>query len=221
MVQTSLNIFDLGVILVIGLSALMSFFRGFTREVLSLGAWIIASIVTLYAFPQVSEWIQPQVKNPMVASGLASIGVFLITLVVISIMSSILLKFMKSSSEIGMIDNIMGLIFGGARGVLLVTIGYFIMTLVMTEKDYPAWVSQAATRPYIARSARWLAGLAPSYLEELMHSTGDKGDDADGAPVIKKSTAKTTKPAINDDGANLPSFEDLQQRLREENEKTK
>ncbi len=51
MVQTSLNIFDLVVFGILGLSALLSFFRGFVREVLSLGAWVGASLITLYAFP--------------------------------------------------------------------------------------------------------------------------------------------------------------------------
>ena len=218
MVQTSLNIFDLGVIIIVGLSALMSFFRGFTREILSLGAWIIASIVTLYAFPHVSHWIEPQVKNTMVASGLASIGVFLVTLVLISIVSGVFLKFMKSGSEVGALDNIMGLLFGAARGLLLVTISYFIMTLVLTEKDYPEWVTKAATRPYIARSAHWLASLAPDYLAALMQDEKNADSHDEALHKIHPMKKLDSAPTVEDSTPNVPSFDDLQRRVREENE---
>ena len=78
MVETSLNMFDLVVLVVVGLSALLSFFRGFIREVLSLGAWVGAALITLYAFPQVTEYIRPKVNSDLVASGLASMGTFIV-----------------------------------------------------------------------------------------------------------------------------------------------
>ena len=122
MVEASLNIFDLGVIIVIGLSALLSFFRGFVREVLSLGAWLGAGIITLYSFPAVSKWLLPQVKSEMVASGLASMGVFICSLILLSILLGVLLKFLKPGSEVGFLDNFIGLFFGLARGVLVVSV---------------------------------------------------------------------------------------------------
>ena len=47
MIETSFNLFDTIVVVTIILSALLSFFRGFVREVLSLGAWVGASIITV------------------------------------------------------------------------------------------------------------------------------------------------------------------------------
>jgi membrane protein required for colicin V production len=180
MVETSFNLFDLIVLAVVGLSALLSFFRGFIREILSLGAWIGAAIITLYAFPHAAEYVQPQVNSPVIASGLAAMGTFLCALIVISIINRVLLKYVKTGSDVGLFDNILGLAFGVARGVLLLSIAYFMMGLVLREDDYPEWVQTAKSRPYVEKSAKWLAQVAPNYLNDL---TPLKDKDSEDAPA--------------------------------------
>lgn len=167
MVETSLNMFDLVVLAVVGLSALLSFFRGFIREVLSLGAWVGASLITLYTFPQVTEWIRPKVNSDLVASGLASMGTFMVALIGISIFTRLIGKYVKSGSDVGVMDNLLGMTFGAARGILLVAIGYFIMSTVIAEKDYPDWIKTAVSKPYVEKAATWLAEVAPDYMEDL------------------------------------------------------
>ena len=217
MVQTSLNVFDLIVLIIVGLSGLLSFYRGFVREIVSLGAWLGASLLTLYLFPKVGAGLEPQLKNAAAASGLAATGVFLISLLVFSIMSGFIIKFFKSGSEIGFLDNLAGLFFGIVRGILMVAIGYFVFSLVTSEKDYPDWVKQSASRPYVAKVARGLAKIAPTYLHELI----------DKKPEIKPDNSKPItlpdNPTNKDDAAvsqeKVPSIEDLQKQMREENEK--
>lgn len=223
MVQTAFNIFDLGVVIILLLSGLLSFYRGFLREVMSLGSWIGASVIALYAFPSVSAWLKPQVKSDMAAAGLASIGVFFIALVFISIISGMFLKYLKPSGEIGFFDNLVGLAFGVARGVLLIAIAYLVMDKILTEKNFPDWVKEARTREYVAEAAQTLEKIAPNYLAEM---TGEKTEESDTPteeekpgnrfdPItIKRGPEKSDKPNLG-----LPTMEELQQRIREENEK--
>lgn len=217
MVETSLNLFDLGVLVIVGLSALLSFFRGFIREVLSLGAWVGAAVITLYWFPEVAKWMQPHVKNTMVASGLAAMGTFMFALVIISIINSLLLKYVKTGSDVGLLDNALGLAFGVARGVLLIAIAYFIMTVVMSEKDYPDWVKTAVTRPYVENAAKWISQIAPNYLDEMTPLKDDKKDPVkDSEPnVIERqfvpddSTDEDAEPSEH-----WESLEQLQERMK-------
>jgi membrane protein required for colicin V production len=229
MIESSFNILDLIVLIVIGLSAMLSFFRGFLREVMSLGTWIAASIIALYLFPTASKLIEPHVKSAVIASGLASIGVFFIALISISIASGLLLKFIKPSKDVGILDNLIGLCFGVARGVLIVAIAYFIATIVIVEKDMPDWVQEAKSRPYIAKAAKAVAKLTPSYLDAITakgkHAAADdkKSGEKKFDDVLKKLDASHDKKSDASDDASpsaaLPSMEDLQQRIREENEK--
>ncbi len=166
-VHTSMNIFDLGVIAVLGLSALLSFFRGFIREVLSLGAWVGATIITLYLFQHVAENLGPHVKDRGVAGALAALGIFMVALIIISIFNSILLRYVKTGSEVGLLDNGLGLVFGMLRGALLVALAYFIMTITMAPRDYPPAIRTAKSQPYVEQAAATLAQFAPKYLREL------------------------------------------------------
>lgn len=215
MVETSMNIFDLGVLVIVGMSALLSFFRGFAREILSLGAWVIASLITLYHFPTVAEWIEPQVKSPTIASGLASMGVFFISLIILNIITGMLVKYIKPGNEIGSIDNIVGLLFGAARGTLIVAVMYFVMTLIIAEKDYPEWVKQAHSRPYVERSARWVASVAPDYVSAIAE------DDRDAREIklenVKKNAKQKAEKLKETADDSVASFEELQRRVREEN----
>lgn len=166
MVETQLNIFDSAVLVVIFLSTLMAFFRGFVKEVLSLGAWVGSALITLYFFPDVASWLKPHFKNPIVATGFATLGTYITALVSISIVNSIILRYVKAGSDVGMLDNMLGLVFGFARGAFIVSLGFLMMTFVVNKENYPIWVEEAITRPYVEHGAETLAKLAPRYLSD-------------------------------------------------------
>ncbi len=171
MVEASFNIFDAGVITIVGLSALMSFMRGFIKEILSLGAWLGASVITAYAFLDVAEMIKPQINNAMVAGFIAAALTFFTALICISIINTVLLQYLKRGSEVGLLDNGLGLVFGAARGALLVSLGYFIISFVIAEKDFPPWLANAKTKPYVAKGGELLTRLAPEYLQLMSEET--------------------------------------------------
>jgi len=222
MADITLNMVDLGVLTVIGLSGLMAFFRGFVREFISLASWVGASYVTLRTLPIVNQYLEPQVGSPVIATGIAAVAIFFITLILISIVTGLFLKLLKPAAKAGLFDNLLGLCFGVARGTLIVAIAYYIMGIVIVENDFPKVVKDAQSRPYIAKAAQWVGALTPKALDAI---TDKKPINTE---ALKNSAAKVVKAL--DDGAatlpdddtptsNLPSFEDLQQRLREENEK--
>ena len=227
-----LTIFDFGVFAIVGLSALLSFFRGIVREMFSLGAWFGAGIIALYTFPRVAVVLGHSIVNKTIASGLAALLAFMLAMMAISMISRVLLKFIKSGSDIGLLDHGVGLLFGLARGVLVVAIGYFIFTLSTNQNEYPAWVKSATTRPYVAHAATAVSHMAPSYIDELMKPSSPKEADDDEAddtidpktgnskpsPIVerfmekdaKDAPAEAKKPAASD----WPSANDLKQRIK-------
>src|SRR3954451_23569891 len=81
---TILDIILLGVMLV---SALLAMIRGFMREVLSIAAWVIAAVATLYALPRLGPLAKQYFANlPDIAStAIVGVGVFLGTLLLVSV----------------------------------------------------------------------------------------------------------------------------------------
>lgn len=167
MIDAQLTYFDLAVIGVMLLSCLFAFFRGFVKEILSLGAWIGAGIITLYYFRDVAEMIKPHVKTEMVAGGLATLGLYVISLLVFSIVNSMIVRMMKESGDIGILDNSLGLLFGAFRGAFVISLAYFLMMTVVNKENEPEWLKNAHTKKYAERGAVILGKAAPDYLVEL------------------------------------------------------
>src|SRR5438067_6485977 len=61
------TLLDLIVIGVMLISALLAMVRGFTREVLSIAAWVAAAAAALLLFQHVQPFLEPYIKNPTVA----------------------------------------------------------------------------------------------------------------------------------------------------------
>lgn len=207
-----MNVFDLGVLGILGMSALLSFFRGFVREILSLGAWVGASIITLYCFEDVTAWIAPHVENEKAAAAVAALGTFMVALVGISIINSILMKFLKTGAEIGLLDNGMGLLFGVARGILVVGVAYFIMTIVLPEeKDRPVWVREAKTKPYVEDAAILISRVAPEYIDSPLKDA----ETSENMPVLDSIMGDGVPDEEPESSNNWQSMEELQDRMRD------
>ncbi len=199
--------FDFAVFAILGISAILSFYRGLVREMLSLGAWVGAGIFTLYAFPSVAVRLGHSIHNQTIASGFAALLTFLGALIAISMLGRLLLKFVKSGPDIGLLDNGMGLLFGLARGALVIAIGYFIFTIaVPKEKDYPDWMKGAISRPYVAHAALVVSKMAPSYLEEIAGTKRLKVDKDSVHDAIKSITPE--EDVANDLADTLPENEE-------------
>lgn len=167
MIETTLNIFDAAVVGVMGLSCVLAFFRGFVREVLSLSAWVCAGIVTLYFFPSLAVTLEPKFKSAVVASGFSTLGIYIVALIGFSLLNTAILKFIKSGTDVGLLDNWLGLFFGVLRGAFLISLGFFLMTIVLPEDDYPKGIKEAKTLSYVERGAIIVANISPKYLREI------------------------------------------------------
>lgn len=225
--------FDIIVVFIVGISALLSFYRGFIRETLSLSGWLLSSYVALRFLEPASLALKPHIGSEPMAAGVAAIGLFFGTLIGCSLLSSAIIKTAKPGTKIGKIDNLAGLCFGIARGVLIVAIGFFILTKFFGgEKNYPEMVQDAATRPQIEEYSQWIADIAPNYLDKVVMQGKAEAAKAqrEGGPGISTgfsnfigSIEKKPNMALDKNYYNAPetqpSMQDLQQRIQQENQR--
>ena len=135
------TIIDGVVALVIVLSALLAYSRGFVREALAIAGWVVAGMLAFLFAPQV----EPLVKEiPMVGDFIADscelsmIGAFAVVFAVALIVASFITPLFSSlvkRSALGGLDQGIGFVFGVARGVLLVAIAYFVYDTVVTGQN--------------------------------------------------------------------------------------
>lgn len=135
------TIIDGVVALVIVLSALLAYSRGFVREALAIAGWIAAGILAFIFAPQVEPLIKEiPYAGEFIADSceLSMIGAFTAVFAVALIVASVITPLFSSlvqRSALGGLDQGLGFLFGVARGVLLVAIAYFVYETVVTAQD--------------------------------------------------------------------------------------
>jgi membrane protein required for colicin V production len=129
------------------------------REVLSIAAWGIAALVTVYAFPRATAIAQQYVGNETASKGVAIIAVFLVTLLVISIVT-VRISDMILDSRVGALDRTLGFLFGLARGFLIVVIAYTFFDWFVPAKK-PDWIQNSKSLVVLKESGDWLKRQLP------------------------------------------------------------
>ena len=153
-----MNPLDIGVIGVIGLSAVFAFARGFVREALSIVAWIGAGFITLYGFNIVFAMVDPMVHNPLLSQLIAGFGLFIASLIVLTILTGIVARTVRSSG-LSPIDRTLGFVFGLLRGAFILSLAYLLLETVQPS-DRPPWLREAKSVPYLQQGADMIRNTA-------------------------------------------------------------
>ena len=154
-------------IAIILLSGILALARGLVREVLGVGAWIGAAIAAVEFYPPVADQIGGFIGNPKLIEPVSIGAVFIVTLIVLSILSAWFASLIRNSVLSG-IDRTLGLAFGLARGVFIVCLLYIGLSIFLTPPQWPEGVTDARMLPYAANGASWLAGfLPPAYRPQI------------------------------------------------------
>lgn len=114
-----MTVFDIAVLVVIALSALLGWWRGFMYELFSLLGWIAAYIVARTFSDQALPYVPEALGAESVRSAAAFAALFVATLIVCGILAWLLSKLAKFAG-LGGIDGKFGAMFGMVRGVLVV-----------------------------------------------------------------------------------------------------
>lgn len=179
------TIVDGGVALVIIVSAILAYSRGFVREALSIAGWVAAAVVAFLFAGKVQPLIQeiPILKDFLGESCELSIiasfaAIFALALVVVSIFTPLFSSAVQRSA-LGGLDQGLGFLFGVFRGLLLVAIALVIYDRVVLNDTY-AMVDDSRTNKIFAKAQESLNDSipenAPGWIvgryEELVGSCG-------------------------------------------------
>lgn len=151
---------DLTFTVILLLSGVLAFFRGAVREVLAIGGWMAAVAASYYGFDYVRPYIVAMIGVPMVADAVTSIGLFVTTMVVMSLINGAISRRVKMSS-LDTLDGSLGFLFGLARGALIICIAYLVMVIFVPPEEQPITVHQARALPLIEVGAGWLVMAVP------------------------------------------------------------
>jgi membrane protein required for colicin V production len=172
------TLLDIVLLAVMLISALLAMIRGFMREVLSIASWIAAAVVTIYFYPKLLPFAQSHISNDIIAKGVVIGGLFLGTLIIVSVIT-IKVSDTILDSRIGALDRTLGFLFGLGRGLIIVVVAYLFFDWLVLDRSKPDWVMKAKSLTVLQNVGKWLTGMLPDDPEALYQRLKKKKDDAD------------------------------------------
>jgi membrane protein required for colicin V production len=154
---------DLVILGVIVLSSLISLIRGFVKESISLVTWVIAGVVAFRYFIPLADLLEPFVNSLTMRQWISGGFLFIATLIVGAIVNFIVSQLVSKTGLSGT-DKTLGVVFGLARGVLIVSM--VILLASLTPMPGADWWQDSALIGYFQQLADWIKGIIPQDVAE-------------------------------------------------------
>ncbi len=158
-----MNWFDYAILGTLFLSGGISLVRGFVREAFSLAIWLFALWIAWTFFRDLAPLLSQWVETPSVQLGLAFAGLLVATLIIGGLVNYLLIQLVEKTGLSGS-DRMIGMLFGIARGVVLVCIVVLLAGLTPIPQD--PWWQDSVLVPYFEELALWLKGLLPEDISQ-------------------------------------------------------
>ena len=192
-----LTAFDVGIGLLILVSAILATARGLTREVLSLATWAGSAMLAVWMWKAHPEIARQYVQDSRIADVATVLVTFVVSLIILHLATIRVADFVVDS-KIGPLDRTLGFVFGAMRGALIgVVIVVFGQWLL--KNDLPAWAKDSRSLPFFSSMGDQLISVLPDDLEKQLTDTlqgiekggdvspqpdaGDSGTDSGEAPL--------------------------------------
>ncbi|NBI13789.1 colicin V synthesis protein [[Haemophilus] felis] len=143
---------DYIIIGIIVFSVLVSLWRGFVREVLSLASWLIAFFVASHFYPYLATYFT-QIESPYLRNGVAIAALFIATLIVGALVNYLFGQLVDKTGLSGT-DRVLGACFGLLRGVLIVATLLFFMD-TFTNFSQTDWWKESKLIPHFGFVVEW------------------------------------------------------------------
>jgi membrane protein required for colicin V production len=153
--------FDIAILAVILISTLISLVRGFVKESISLATWIIAGFIAITYYLVLSDYLLPYIDSPTISQAAAFAALFISTLIVGAIINFMVSQLVTRTGLSGT-DKMLGMIFGAARGVLIISM--IVLFAGLTPMPSEIWWQQSNLVEYFREIALWIQEWMPQDL---------------------------------------------------------
>jgi membrane protein required for colicin V production len=192
-----ITLLDIILLMVMLISGLLAMIRGFMREILSIGAWGVAAVVTLYSYSRVLPMAKQYFTSDTVAAAVSVGGIFLATLLIVSIITA-RISDMVLDSRVGALDRTLGFLFGLGRGLVIVVVAFLFFAWLVPDRSQPEWVRSAKSKLVLQNTGQWLMSMLPddpesTILKRLKRPKPEDQDAPDASPD-QRSELPLTQP---------------------------
>lgn len=197
-----LTAFDVGVGVLVLISAILATARGLTREVLSLATWAGSAAIAVYMYLYHTDIALQFIAEEIVAQIATVVVSFIVSLIVLHLLTMRIADFVVDS-RIGPIDRTLGFVFGVLRGILIA----IVVTLfgVWLMPNLPEWARNSQSLPYLQNMGATLISMLPEGLEQQVNDILRSGGDLTADPEAQTTPQETVPVDPTIDGTVDPT----------------
>lgn len=140
-----MTVFDYVVLAILGVSVLVSVWRGAVRELLALVSWIVAFLVAQAYAGTVAAFLPAAIPSPGLRLLAGFLVVFLVVLLLVALAALAISQLVRAAG-LGPLDRGVGAIFGLLRGILVTTLLVFLAGLTAAPRE-PWWRNAMFSAP--------------------------------------------------------------------------
>lgn len=156
-----INVADCVILTVVLVSTLISLVRGFLKELFSLVIWVLGFWVAIQFYQALTVILEPYIANIAIRQIICFSGIFLIALIIGALFNYLLSMIVVKTGLTGT-DRFLGMIFGCARGVLLIAVAILIISSTSFAQD--EWWKTSVLIPHWQIIVDWLKVMLPEQM---------------------------------------------------------
>ena len=150
---------DVVILALIALSAILSLFRGFVAEALALASWLVAFWVAMMFYEELGQWLSQWIAVPSAQKVTGFALLFVCVLLLGAVVNYLAGKLVAKTGLTGT-DKMLGVIFGVARGAVIVAILVLLAGLTPVPQD--PWWQESQFLGYFEQLAMWMRDFLPA-----------------------------------------------------------
>jgi len=155
------NAVDWTIITVLSLSILLSLWRGFVREAVSLAGWIAAFFIA-NMFVGAMEVVLTQWISNVTGRYVAAFAILFVATLVMANVLGALGKQVVRVTGLSLLDRLLGTAFGFARGIIIVLVSVYLLKQLAPPQNLK-WLDQAQLMPHVDMLGQWVELLFSRY----------------------------------------------------------
>ncbi|MDQ6977332.1 MAG: CvpA family protein [Ghiorsea sp.] len=189
-----MNYFDYILITIVGLSMVLSIWRGFVREIISLIGLVLAFFVAGRMSGDAGSLLNGWIENNTIANVAGFVFVFVLIMVIVGLIGALIRKLVHMA-DLTATDRTLGVFFGAARGVLLIGVAFLAYTSY--AKPDQTWMQKSLLTPYALQLSDLIGKTIPKDYP-LSTQAGASKPQLPSATQVVQNVVETAKDHISD-----------------------
>jgi len=146
-----MNAFDIGVIVIVSFCMIRGLFKGLIGEA-SGTIGVVAGFYGAYTYyPFLTVYVEKWIENQGIRNLSAFFLLFCAILIVVNLISVLIRKFLRLVF-LGWVDRTFGLVFGAAKGILIVSVLFIMITTFLPKNS--GVLTESKFSPHVAKVSK-------------------------------------------------------------------